>query len=95
MTTKFSKEEEKILETVFEEWLEEFRTIFKKNKRNDIDNFLFYAKHSFIEYNVFRYAYELIDNHPKWEDWEDYARQFYYKSCIYKRKISTISLNQI
>lgn len=91
MTEKFSKEEQKILDSIFEEWLSEFRTIFKKNKRNDIDNFLFYTKHSFIKYNVFRYAYDLINNHQNWEDWEEYAREFYYKSCVYNRKMSTIS----
>ena len=87
-----NKEEEKILESIFEEWISEFRMIFKKNKISDIDNFLFYAKNSLICYNVFRYAYEVIDNHPNWEEWEEYARQFYYKSCIYmyKRKISII-----
>lgn len=84
MTENFSQEEEKILENIFEEWFSEFRIIFKKNKKEDIDNFIFYAKNSFIYNNVFRYAHKIIQNHPKWEEWEKYAKQFYYKSCFTK-----------
>jgi len=82
----FSPEEEKIIEMVVEEWLGEFRTIFRNNKKSDIDNFLFYAKNSFIHKNVFRYAKEVIDAHPNWDDWQEYIRKIYLKNCIYRRK---------
>lgn len=75
----FSPQEEKIIEMVAEEWLEEFHTIFKKS---DIDNFLFYAKNSFIQKNVFCYAKEVIDTHPNWDDWQEYIRKIYRRKSI-------------
>ena len=85
-------DEQKILEMVLEEWLLEFQTIFKKSKKSDLDNFIFYARSSFIHNNVFRYAYHLLNNHPNWDDWENLVRQFYLKRCGTYRKISISSI---
>jgi len=81
----WSDDEVKILEMVLEEWFEEFRKIFSKNKKSDVDNFVFYAKHSFMYNNVFRYAVQIINNHKNWEEWEERVIQFYLKKCIFRR----------
>lgn len=73
------------------EWLLEFQTIFKKFKKSYLDNFIFYARSSFIHNNVFRYAYDVLNNHPNW-DWENLVRQFYLTRCGTYRRMSISSI---
>jgi len=81
MNNKWSNEEEKKLKMVLEEWLSEFKLIFYKTKIKDIENFILYSKYSFEYHNVFRYAYEIINAHPNWDEWENLVRNFYILAC--------------
>jgi hypothetical protein len=77
----WTEEDEKMLEVVLNEWLSEFLIIFKSIKKTDLDNFIFYAKSSFIYHNLFYKEYKLIKNHPDWNHWENLVKQFYLKKC--------------
>lgn len=90
----WSEEDQKLLEIVLEEWLSEFQIIVKKLKKTDLDNFLFYTKSSFSYHNIFYHEYQLIKNHPNWNEWENLVKQFYLNKCnisIYSRRSSISS----
>jgi len=81
----WTEEDKKILDIVLEEWFSEFLSIFKKLKKEEVENFIFYSKCSFIYHNVFFKEYQLIQNHPNWNEWEHLVKQFYLKKCSSRR----------
>lgn len=78
----WTDDEQKILQMVMKEWYKEFQTIFRENKKSDLDNFLCYSRNSFIYKNIFCYAYEILKNHNNWYEWENYVKEFYIRKCI-------------